>query len=391
MQHLFHHGLRHDVARSQVAALVMPQHEGLPVLVQQARAFAAHGLGDEGAAVAALLIQGRGVELHEFQIGQRHAGTCGHGDARAHAAGGIGGVQEDLAHAAGGQHGPVGEDGLRFAALLVEDIGPEAAVGDAVAVLSDAVVVAAGQKIDGGPPEKAGDARMGRHLRREAVHDGLAGIIGPVQDARRAVAAFPREVETAVGVAVELDPRAFEQHLVHADGALAAELPHGRAGVVAVARHHDVMFQSARFGFRIIGGGAIDDAALRQFGIPLAEVVPGADQQNLMAGVGQRERGRATGDAGPDDQDRHMTTGVTHDLASMPAGGWRLAPEQRNAAAPAAGKGRDAPAKMTPCSRRLRRRRRYPAFGSGSGGPAGRGPGPRRGAWPYRPRWPAAW
>ena len=46
-QHLFHHGLGHHVTGGQVAAFVVAEHEGIASVVQQAGAFAAHGLGDE--------------------------------------------------------------------------------------------------------------------------------------------------------------------------------------------------------------------------------------------------------------------------------------------------------------------------------------------------------
>ena len=48
VQHFLHHGLGHHVARGQIAAFVVAEHEGPAFFVQQTRAFAAHGLGDQG-------------------------------------------------------------------------------------------------------------------------------------------------------------------------------------------------------------------------------------------------------------------------------------------------------------------------------------------------------
>jgi len=92
---------------------------------------------------------------------------------------------------------------------------------------------------------------MFAHLGGEAVHDGLAGVIGPVQDARGGVPPLPRKVEAAVGVAVKFHARALHQHAFHAARALAAEVTHGLAIVVVVPGHQNVFFQSAG----VVGNG----------------------------------------------------------------------------------------------------------------------------------------
>ena len=139
---------------------------------------------------------------------------------------------------------------------------------------------------------QAGDARVDLHLGGQAVHEGAAGIVGLVEDAVGAVAAFTGEVVGAVLVAVKVHLGPVDEHAVHAIGALAAEEAHGAVVVVPVARHEDIVFQGTGLG--ITGGvrGLVDDAALGQGGIAVIQVGTGVDEQHVTPGIGQGKGGR---------------------------------------------------------------------------------------------------
>ena len=76
--------------------------EALAVGVAEQRAVAAQRLGQQRAGHGRVVQRGR-VELHELDVGHRHAGPQRHGDAVAGGLGRVGGDREELAGAAGGQ------------------------------------------------------------------------------------------------------------------------------------------------------------------------------------------------------------------------------------------------------------------------------------------------
>ena len=86
----------------------VPGHEALPVAVHQVRALAAQGLGEQGARLARHE-QGGGVELHVLAVDDPGVGPVGRGQAVAGGRGGVAGVQVEVAQAAGGQHGALGQ------------------------------------------------------------------------------------------------------------------------------------------------------------------------------------------------------------------------------------------------------------------------------------------
>src|SRR5574340_842528 len=94
---------RHDVARGEFGARIVPMHETAAVGQQKVAAFAAHCLGDEEGFRVRVVQAGR-VELDEFQVGHPAAGTPGHCDAVASRGVGIGRVEVDFAGPAGGEH-----------------------------------------------------------------------------------------------------------------------------------------------------------------------------------------------------------------------------------------------------------------------------------------------
>ena len=204
-EHLLHHGLGNDIAGCEIAARIVFLHERHALVVHEVRAFAAHGLGDERAAGHGVREECRGVELHEFQIGERNARARGHGDGRTHTGRGIRGVQKNLPHAACGQNRMVGDDGHDAARVLVEHVGADTAVHDFVAHLGRGGAVMRGQKIYGRMSVENGDVFVGSHFLTDAVHDGLAGVVGLVQDAPASVAAFSCQIPVSFRVFVEFD------------------------------------------------------------------------------------------------------------------------------------------------------------------------------------------
>ncbi len=92
----------HDIARREVAGRVIAAHEGLALGVHQARALAAQGLGGQGRGIGAD-VDGRGVELDEFRIGDLRPGHRRQGQALAAHGGGVGGHRIEAAQAAGGE------------------------------------------------------------------------------------------------------------------------------------------------------------------------------------------------------------------------------------------------------------------------------------------------
>ena len=81
-QQFVHNGAGNHVARGQFAARVALLHEALAFGVDQVRAFAPQGLGDQKAPGLDVK-QGGGVKLHELHVHQAHERPAGHGYARA--------------------------------------------------------------------------------------------------------------------------------------------------------------------------------------------------------------------------------------------------------------------------------------------------------------------
>ena len=105
-------GLGHHVARGQLAARVLVQHEADAVLVAQVGALAAHRLADEVAAGAGD-VEDRRVELHELHVAQLGAGAVGGRHAVAGGHRRVGRLAVDHAGAAAGQDRLLGPDQQR--------------------------------------------------------------------------------------------------------------------------------------------------------------------------------------------------------------------------------------------------------------------------------------
>ena len=138
------------------------------------------------------------MELHELEIGELDAGAGSHGDGRAHAGRGVGGVQEDLPDAARGEHRVVGDDGEGLAVGLVEHVGAEAAVLHLVAELGVRQAVVAGQEVHGRVAVEYAHLPVAAHLLGDAVHDGSPRVVGLVQDAAPAVPALAGELSNSI-------------------------------------------------------------------------------------------------------------------------------------------------------------------------------------------------
>lgn len=77
---------RHDVAGRQLGARLVGE-ETAALLIDENRAFAAHGLADQRHR-ARRPVEGGGMELHEFEVGELGARMRGNREALAEAAGG---------------------------------------------------------------------------------------------------------------------------------------------------------------------------------------------------------------------------------------------------------------------------------------------------------------
>ncbi len=172
----------HDVARRQLGPRIMRRHEAGAIGQQQTPALATHRLGNQEVLGLRVVQAGR-VELDELHVLHPAAGPPGGGDAVAGGGVGIGGVEVDLARAAGGQHRVRGAEGADLAAGLVQGVQAQAAVGR--------------HQIDQHVPLEHGDARSARHLRQQRLLHRRAGGVGRVDDAPGAVPALAGQVQPA--------------------------------------------------------------------------------------------------------------------------------------------------------------------------------------------------
>ena len=171
------------------------RHEPLAAVVDEHRAFAADGLGNQRQRGLGS-VERRGMELHEFHISEpdaravRDSKPVTRGDLR------VGGVAVDLPAPTRGKHGRVGDD--------LEWLPRETrAQPDAPPALHDQRERARALEYgDGAVRAHALDQRpghLGAGLVAVRVHDALTGMRGLL-----------RELEPAVGLAVEARPNRRE-------------------------------------------------------------------------------------------------------------------------------------------------------------------------------------
>ncbi len=302
---------RHHVARLQVAAREAGHHRGARA-VDQGRALAAHRLADQRHRVAADVERGR-VELHELHAAQGGAGQRGHGDARAVRAARVGGVVEQPAHAAGGQHHARGAQHQILAAALREDAAHAAPFrGRAIE-----------QQAAGGQALQHRDRRRGGHGGDQGAHDLPAGAVaGGVHDAPARVRGLQPDAKRAVRVAVET-------------GAVPCQRPDRGGPGLDDAAHRVRVAQAGTGGERV--GDVQLGAVVRADGGGDAALRPGARRQGAERARGQdRDRPRRqvqrrqqAGEAGADDQHvvlRQTDLGHLNSLRGRVRGGQRRRP-----------------------------------------------------------------
>ncbi len=130
-------------------------------------------------------------------FGDAAAGAPGHRDAVAGGGVGIGGVQVDLAGAAGGQHRVLGLEGQHLAGLDVLHVQAEAARWTIFGPSLSEVMTSIAQWCF-----EQRDVRMRAHLLFQRHLHRVAGGVGGVDDAALAVAAFAGQVEAQFGAGV---------------------------------------------------------------------------------------------------------------------------------------------------------------------------------------------
>ncbi len=279
---------RHHVARRQLAARVVALHEGLARLVAQDAALAAQRLADEEA-LRLRMVEHRGVELDELEVGDGRPRPVRHGDAVARRHVGVRGIEVDLAGAARRQHHRLGHEGVDLAAARVQRVGPEDAIG------RGRVHLRGHDQVDGVLLLEELQARARRRVEQRAL-DLAPRLVGGVQHPPLRVPALAGQVvaerrRVAGELRPELDQLAHARRpLRHrdADGLLAAE-PAARDQGVA-----DVLFDA------VLRRQHRRDPPLRVDGVGLAAPPLGEHGDGPMPGRLQRE-GEA-GDAGAKDQ-----------------------------------------------------------------------------------------
>jgi len=232
------------------------------------------------------------VELNEFHVADPAAGAPGSRDAVAGRGVGVGGVEVDLARAAGAQHGVRRDEGLDLVGVLVEGVGAQAA---ALAIGAAFGMLVAQDQVGQHMAFEHLDIGCHAHAVDQGVLDGGAGGVGHMHDAAVAVAALARQVQLAL-VLGELGA-----HLAQpADGlgrVLDREAGRGRVaqagagdeGVLHMGLEAVVVGQHGRNAALGPAARAVGDGALGQDG-------------DLQMG-GQQQGGAQAGQAAADDDD----------------------------------------------------------------------------------------
>jgi hypothetical protein len=178
---------RATMSRGASSRGVVGRHEARAVRQAQQAALAAQGLGDqEGLGVR--VVQAGRVELDELHVRHPAAGAPGHGDAVAGGRVGVGGVEIDLAGAAGGERRVAGAQGQHAVAGDVEHVGAEAAV-------ARQAQLGGRDQVDRDVAFEHRDVGVLPDLLGQGCLHGATGGIGGMDDAALAVAAFARQVK----------------------------------------------------------------------------------------------------------------------------------------------------------------------------------------------------
>ena len=241
---------RNDVAGREIAERVHASHHRRARRVEQRRALAAHGLGDQRApAPRARRVQHGRVELHELDVRHRRPGPQRQGEP---VPGGDFGIRRRLVQlpepAAGQQHGRRAH-GAGHAVVIEHGHAGHPATGCAQRVDRDVVL-----QHRNPPVSRASDQRP--------LDLGAGGVAARVDDAERAVPALPRPCQQAARTRVE--PSTARPQVRDRGGATVEDRAHGvfvaKPGacgerVLGVLRHRVVEV--------VLAGQHDGDAALR--------------------------------------------------------------------------------------------------------------------------------
>ena len=240
-------------------------------------------LGEEGAGHGRV-VQGRGVELHEFDISRRDAGAQRHGHAVAGGLRRVGGDGEELAGAAGGQHHVVGPD------LDDGTVRRQGHDAPAPSVLDE--------EIEGEPALEHGPGRLVGGIDQCPLHFGAGRRPSGVHDARVGVPALARQSEEPAGLPIELHPQ--RDQLVHAARALVDQDPHRFFVAEPGPRRQGV--GQVEVGGVLVAAQHGGHAALRPPGGRLREHALGQDAERARR-AGQANGGGQSGHSTPEHQD----------------------------------------------------------------------------------------
>lgn len=192
------------VARGERETRVVLVHKLLALDIFEDSASAAHSLGDEESRFLGGVIERGRMELDELHILKHSARAVYHSDTVASRDDGSSGSRIDVAHAASGEEGHLGEIGVDLVCDTVEGI--DAVALDAGGMFGDPFAeVVLGDDIDSELIFFQDDIRVVVDSLKEAAFYFGAGIILMVKDAELAMAALTVEVEAAVLSHVEID------------------------------------------------------------------------------------------------------------------------------------------------------------------------------------------
>jgi hypothetical protein len=297
---------RHDVARRELAVRVDVAEELLAGGVGDPRALAAQRLGEEQA--SARVQQGGRVELDVLEVQEPGARAPRHRESVAARARRIGRVQVHLPEAAGREDRlvrPVRGHGAR---LALEEVRADDR-RRAIALRGVHRVVREREQVDRGRLDAPGHVLLAAARLDQRAFDGRAGLVLDVQHACGRVGALERPVEAAV-LAVERNLQLVDQERCTRSGpsrAISATASGEQSPSPARS-----MSAASRSG--VSPGGLRDDAALRVPGVRLLRVLGAGHERHGRPAARRRERGRAAGDAGAEDEDVGLR--IAHDACS---------------------------------------------------------------------------